>query len=134
MRDALLAIDRPALPRRRGKAGISGDLSAVIELSGKSFRPKDGSELRPNAMDTQQHRRRGRRFGLFRVKQRVSLSLNSLDLLEQQFEPIKFSTNLGFEMLRAIDGHRQSEALPAAPADRDATAHTRKRPERRAIL
>jgi hypothetical protein len=28
--EALLTIDRPALPRRRGKAGISGDLSAVI--------------------------------------------------------------------------------------------------------
>jgi NAD(P)-dependent dehydrogenase (short-subunit alcohol dehydrogenase family) len=43
----LLAIDRPALPRRRGKAGISGDLSAVIEVSGESFRPEDRSELRP---------------------------------------------------------------------------------------
>jgi hypothetical protein len=55
LRDALLAIDRPALPRRRGKAGTSGDLSAVIEVSGESFRPEDRSELRPNAMDTQQH-------------------------------------------------------------------------------
>ena len=27
------------------------------------FRPEDRSELRPNAIDTQQHRRRGRRFG-----------------------------------------------------------------------
>ena len=50
-------------------------------------------------MDTQQHRRRGRRFGLFCVEQRVPLGLHSLDLLEQQFEPIEFSTNLGFEML-----------------------------------
>ena len=49
-------------------------------------------------MDTQQHRRRGRRFGLL-CEQRVPLGLHSLDLLEQQFEPIKFSTNLGFEML-----------------------------------
>src|SRR5580698_10008581 len=89
---------RPALPRRRGKAGISGDLSAVIELSGESLRPEDRSELRPNATDTQQHRRRGRRFGLFCVEQRVPLGLDSLDLLEQQFEPIEFSTNLGFEM------------------------------------
>ena len=49
-------------------------------------------------MDTQQHRRRGRRFGLFCVEQRIPLGLHSLDLLEQQFEPIEFSTNLGFEM------------------------------------
>ena len=33
------------------------------------------------------------------VEQRVPLGLQSLDLLEQQFEPIEFSTNLGFEML-----------------------------------
>ena len=50
-------------------------------------------------MDTQQHRRRGRRFGLFCVEQRVPLGLHSLDLLEKQFEPIEFSTNLGIEML-----------------------------------
>src|SRR5271165_1090062 len=65
LRDALLAIDRPALPRRWGEAGISGDLSAVVEVSGESFTPEDRSELRPNAMDIQQHRRRGRHFGLF---------------------------------------------------------------------
>ena len=34
----------------------------------------------------------------------------------------------------ASDGHRQSGAHPAAPAGRDATAHTRMRPERIAIL
>jgi hypothetical protein len=54
---------------------------------------------RPNATDTHQHRQRSRRFGLFCVEQRVPLGLHSLDLLEKQFEPIKFSTNLGFEML-----------------------------------
>ena len=53
-------------------------------------------------MDTQQHRRRGRHFGLFCAEQRVSLGLNSLDLLEKQFEPIEFSTNLGFEMLGQV--------------------------------
>ena len=99
MRNALLAIDRPALPGRRGKAGISGDLSAVIEVSGESLRPENRSELRPNAIDTQQHRRRGGHFGLFCAEQRVSLGLHSLDLLENQFEPIEFSTNLSFEML-----------------------------------
>ena len=33
------------------------------------------------------------------VEQRVPLGLHSFDLLEKQFEPIEFSTNLGFEML-----------------------------------
>ena len=59
LRDALLAIDRPALPGRRGKAGISGDLSAVIEVSEEPLRPEDRSELRPDAIDAQQHRRPG---------------------------------------------------------------------------
>ena len=115
MRDALLAIDRPALPRRRGKAGISGDLSAVIEMSGESLRPEDRSELRPNAMDTQQHRRRGRHFGLFRVEQRVPLGLHSLDLLEKQFEPIEFSTNLGFEMLGQATAVASLERIQPRP-------------------
>ena len=48
-------------------------------------------------MDTQQHRRRCRRFGLFCVEQRVLLGLHSLDLLEKQFEPIEFSTRGGGE-------------------------------------
>jgi hypothetical protein len=58
-----------------------------------NFRPEDRSELQPNVMDTQQHRRRGRHSGLFCVEQNVPL------VLEKQFEPIEFSTNLGFEML-----------------------------------
>ena len=68
-------------------------------MSGEPFRPKNRSELRPNAMESQQHRRRSRHFGLLCVEQRIPLGFHSLDLLENQFEPIKFSTNLGFEML-----------------------------------
>src|SRR5271168_3492099 len=99
-----------------GKAGISGDLSAVIEVSGESLGPEDRSELRPNAMDTQQHRRRGRRFGLFCVEQRVPLGLHSLDLLEQQFEPIEFSTNLGFEMLGQATAVASLERIQPRPS------------------
>jgi hypothetical protein len=36
---------------------------------------------------------------LLRVEQRIPLGFHSPDLLENQFEPIEFSTNLGFEML-----------------------------------
>jgi hypothetical protein len=68
---------------------IQSRLSACVARSG---------DPRPDS-HTQQHRRRGRRFGLFCIDQRVPLGLHSLDLLEQQFEPIEFSTNLGFEML-----------------------------------
>jgi hypothetical protein len=76
--------ERESPPRGRRKAGTSGDLSAVIEVSGESFRPEDRSELRPNAMDTQHHQRRGRHFGLFCIEQRVPLGLHSLDLFEQE--------------------------------------------------
>jgi hypothetical protein len=69
----------------------------------------------------------------FAFEQRIPLGFHSLDLLENQFEPIEFSTNLGFE-IGASDGHRQSEAPPTALAGCDATAHTRIRLERRAIL
>src|SRR5271169_6912154 len=105
----------PLCPRRRGKAGISGDLSAVIEVSGESLGPEDRNELRPNAMDTQQHRRRGRRFGLFCVEQRVPLGLHSLDLLEKQFEPIELSANLGPEMLGQATAIASLERIQPRP-------------------
>jgi hypothetical protein len=47
LRDALLAIDRPALPRRRGEAGIGGDRSAVVEVSGESFTPRTEANSGP---------------------------------------------------------------------------------------
>src|SRR4051794_41616472 len=33
LRDALLAVDAPALPRARGQARIGGDLAAVVEAA-----------------------------------------------------------------------------------------------------
>jgi hypothetical protein len=84
-------------------------------VPGESLRPEDRSELRPNATDTQQHRRRSRHFGLFCVEQRVPLGLHSLDLLEQQFEPIEFSTNLGFEMLRQATAIASLERMRVFP-------------------
>ena len=55
-------------------------------------------------MDTQQHRRRGQPVGMLCVEQRVPLGLHSFDLLEKQFEPIEYSTNLGFEMFGQAAG------------------------------
>ena len=63
-------------------------------MSEQPFRPEDGGELGPDALDVEQHRRRCRRRDLSRPEQRVPLSLHRLDLLEQQFEPIELTTDL----------------------------------------
>jgi hypothetical protein len=62
-------------------------------------------------MDTQQHRRRGRRFGLFCVEQRVPLGLHSLDLLEQQFEEL--CRNLGDGVNQAADISWFTTSIPS---------------------
>lgn len=62
------------------------DLASIVEVSEKSFRPKDGGEVRSDVLDGEQHGRRRRRGNLLRGKQRVPLGLHRLDLLEQQFE------------------------------------------------
>ena len=134
MRNALLAIDRTALPGRWGKAGISGYLSSVLEGSGKPLRPEDRRELRPDAFHAQQHCRRDRRCGLFHGEQRIPLGLHSLDLRDKQLEPIKFATNLRFEMRGqgpAVAGLKRIQPLPPIATQR---LVSRIRPGRKAIL
>jgi len=69
-------------------------LATIVEISEKSLRPKDGSELRSDAVEVEQHRRRRCRNDSLRVEQRVPLAFHSLDLLEQQFKPVKFTADL----------------------------------------
>ena len=96
----LLVIDRSALPGRRRQARVGGHLPAVVEVSEQALRPEDGGELRTDALDVEQHRRRRWRHGLSRGKQRVTLGLDRLDLLEQQFEPIELAADLRLQMQR----------------------------------
>jgi hypothetical protein len=58
-------------------------LASIIEVSEEPFRPEDGGEFRPDALDIEQHRRRRRRCDLLCGKQHISLSFHRLDLLEQ---------------------------------------------------
>jgi hypothetical protein len=105
----------------RSKAGISGDLSSVLEGPRKSLRPEDRRELRPDALHAQQHRRRDRRFSLFRGEQHIPLGLHSLNLRKQQLEPIKFATNLRFEMRGqgpAVAGLKRIQPLPPIATQR----------------
>ena len=58
---------------------------------------------------------------MFCVDQRVPLGLHSFDLLEKQFEPIKLSTNLGFEMLgqaMAIASLKRIQPRPSVATQR----------------
>src|SRR5258708_15213133 len=98
-RHVVFAIDRSALPGCRRQACIRSDLASIVEVSEKSFRPKDGGELRSDALNGEQHCRRRRRGNLLRGKQRVPLCLHRLDLLEQQFEPIELTSDLSLQML-----------------------------------
>src|SRR3981189_2580409 len=82
-RHALFAIDGSALPGCWRQARIRSDLASIVEVSEEPFRPEDGGELRPNALDVEQHCRW--RCDLLRGKQHVPLGLHRLDLLEQQF-------------------------------------------------
>ena len=74
-------------------------------MSEQSFQPKDGGELRPDALDVEQHRYRRWRGDLLRGQQRVPLGLHGFDLLEQQFEPIELTADLDLKM------HRQGTAI-----------------------
>jgi hypothetical protein len=52
---------------------------------------------------------------LFRGEQRIPLGLRSLNLREQQLEPIKFATNLRFEIRGqgpAVAGLKRIQPLP----------------------
>src|SRR5216683_534268 len=95
---SLFPIDRSALPGCWRQARISGDLTSVVEVAEEPFRPKYGGELRTNAFNIQQHRRRHRRRGMRRDQQCVPLGLHGFDLLEKHFEPIELAVDLRLEM------------------------------------
>ena len=80
---SLFPIDRSTLPGCRRQARISGDLTSVVEVAEKPFRPKYGGELRTNTFNIQQHRRWHRRGGTRRDQQCVPLGLHGFDLLEK---------------------------------------------------
>src|ERR1700710_1548081 len=105
LRYALLVPDTSALPGRRRKAGIGGDLSAVGELPVERLRPEDGGEVGTYSPQGEQHRDRVRR-SLFacrlscRRQQSILRSLDRLDLVQKQFDPIKLAADLRLQMRR----------------------------------
>lgn len=51
--DALFAIDRSALPGCWRQARIRSELASIVEVTEEPFRPEDGGELRPDALDVE---------------------------------------------------------------------------------
>ena len=53
--DALLAIDRSALPRCRRESGVSSKLASIVELAEKPLQPENGGEFGANTFEVEQH-------------------------------------------------------------------------------
>lgn len=119
-------IDRAALPGCRREARIGGNLSSVVEVTRQPLRPEHGGKLRPDAFQGEQHRRRwrGRLLG---SEHSVTLGLDRLDLLEQQFEPIEFAADLRLQVCRqrtAVAGLTLLQSLAAIAAQRLVVGYT----------
>ena len=90
-------------------------------MTEEPFRPENGGELGPDALDVEQHRRRRSRGGTFRGKQSIPLGLHRLDLIEQQFKSIELTANLPLQMIRQrmpITGLELFQPLPSIAAER----------------
>src|SRR3954452_16442359 len=100
--DALLPMDRSALPRCGGQPRISCNLLSVVERAEQAFRPECGGRLGSNPSPRQQLGRwrwhTGSRLRL--GEQCIPLGFDSLDLFDHEFEPIEFPADLGLQALR----------------------------------
>src|SRR4051794_21018987 len=94
-------MNRSALPWRGGQPRIGGNLLSVVERAEQALRPERGGRLGSNASQRQQHGRRrwhtGARLRL--GQQGIALGLDSLDLFDQELEPIELPSDLGLQAL-----------------------------------
>src|SRR3954463_5742245 len=95
-------MDRSALPRRRGQPRIGGNLLSVAERAEQTFRPERGGRLGSNASQRQQQGRwRWPAGGRLRPGQPgIAAGFDSLDLFDQELEPVKLPADLGLQALR----------------------------------
>src|SRR4051812_45283125 len=127
--DALLPMDRSALPRRGGQPRISRNLLPVVERAEQAFRPECGGRLGSNPSQRQQLGRwRWHTGARLRVgEQCIPLGFNSLDLFDQELEPIELPADLGLQALwkgATIARDQFLEPLPAVWGGRAAGAPT----------
>jgi len=75
--------------------------AADCRSGGTALPPKDGGELRPYALEVEQHRAgRRRRVCPTLGEQRVALGFDRLDLVEQQLQPVEFTCDGGLEIVQ----------------------------------
>src|SRR6185503_6612277 len=100
--DALVPVDRSALPRRGGQPGISRNLLSVTERAEQALRAERGGRLGSNASQRQQLGRwRWHAGARLRLGQHgIPLGFDSLDLFDQELEPIELPADLGLQALR----------------------------------
>src|ERR687886_665586 len=114
--DALVPMDRSALPRRGGQPGIGGNLLSVLERAEQALRPERGGRLGSNASQRQQHCRRCWYAGarLRPSEQGIALGLDSLDLFDQELEPVELPADRAPILLLWRRGlaHRTTPGLP----------------------
>src|SRR3954454_12834646 len=116
--DALVPMDRSALPRRGGQPRIGGNLLSVAEPAEQTFRPERSGRLGSNASQRQQQGRwRWHTGARLRPGQHgIPLGFDSLDLFDQELKPVKLAADLGLQALRkgaAIARDQRLKPLPA---------------------
>src|SRR4051812_10018431 len=121
--DALVPMDRSALPRRGGQSGVGGNLLSGAERAEQALRPERGGRLGSNAFQRQQLGRwRWHAGARLRVgEQGIPLGFNSLDLFDHELEPVELPADLGLQALwkRATIARDQFlEPLPAVAVQR----------------
>src|SRR3954464_6135118 len=102
LRDALVPMDRSALPWRGGQPGIGGNLLSVAERAEQTFRPERSGRLGSNASQRQQQSRwRWHAGARLRLGQHgIPLGFDSLDLFDQELEPVELAADLDLQALR----------------------------------
>src|SRR4051812_6396448 len=95
-------MDRSALPWRGGQSGIGSNLLSVAERAEQAFRPERGGCLGSNAFQRQQKGRwRWHTGARLRLGQHgIPLGFDSLDLFDQELEPVELPSDLGLQALR----------------------------------
>src|SRR5215212_11137612 len=100
--DALVPMNRSALPWRGCQPRIGGNLLSVAERAEQALRPERGGRLGSNASQRQQQGRwrwhAGARLCL--SEHGIALGFDSLDLFDQELEPVELPADLGFQALR----------------------------------
>src|SRR4029450_5728159 len=100
--DALVPMDRSALPWCGGQPRIGRNLLSVAERAEQALRPERGGRLGSNASQRQQQGRwRWPTGARPRPGQHgIAPGFDSLDLFDQELEPIELAADLGLQALR----------------------------------